>query len=176
MMRSSTACSRIRSSGGEMVSSVFFFASRAKAGAARTSPPTVESCKRRRRPEILSMARSFSDSKGNERQGPVVASIGAELPAHFPGQRLEEIDVVGSLRRLAYQPVDLFGVLADQDAPALGLDAVEDDLGGFGGGRRRILEEAPRSLMGSLGDVLVGQIGDVDAHRGDASPYLRDLR
>ena len=45
------------------------------------------------------------------------------------------------------------GVLADQDAPALGLDAVEDDLRGLGGRGRRLLEEAPRALVGELADV-----------------------
>src|SRR5215475_12829960 len=132
MMRSSTACSRIRSSGGEIASSAFFFASRAKTGVARISPPAVPSCNRRRRPETRSMARSLFDSKGNERRGSAVASVGAKLPAHLPGQGLEEIGIVSALRRLAHEPVDLLGILAHQDAPALGLDAVEDDLGGLG--------------------------------------------
>ena len=77
------------------------------------------------------------------------------FPADFLGQTLEEIDVVGAFRRLAHPPVDLFGVLADQDAPAVGLDAVEDDLGGLGGRGRRVLEEAPRPLVGELADVVV---------------------
>src|SRR5215510_3864576 len=155
MMRSSTACSRIRSSGGEIVSSAFFFASRAKTGVARISPPAVPSCNRRRRPETRSMARSFCDSKGNERRGSAVASVGAKLPADLPGQGLEEVDIVGPFRRLAHQPVDLLGVLAHQDAPSLGLDSVEDDLCGLGRRGRRILQEASRPFMGALADILV---------------------
>src|ERR1044071_893346 len=58
-------------------------------------------------------------------------------PAGRAREFLEEIDVVGALRRLAHAAVDLMRVLADEDAPAVGLDAVEEDLGGLrpaGGG------------------------------------------
>src|ERR1700761_7162926 len=46
-----------------------------------------------------------------------------DLPAHLVGETLEEVHVVGALGRLAHTLVDLLGVLADQDAPAIGLHA-----------------------------------------------------
>src|SRR5205823_13649707 len=52
-------------------------------------------------------------------------------PAGGAREFLEEVDVVGALRRTAHAPIDLLRVLADEDAPAVGLDPVEDDLGGF---------------------------------------------
>src|SRR6267378_7703898 len=97
MRRSSTACSRIRSSGGEIVSSVFFFASRAKAGVARTSAQPVPRCKSPRRPEVLYMAHSFPQFRENERRDLRVPRSGADLPAHLLGEGLEEIDVVGPI-------------------------------------------------------------------------------
>src|SRR5947207_9254044 len=123
MRRSSTACSRIRSSGGEIVSSVFFFASRAKTGVARASAQPVPSCKSPRRPEILYMAHSFPQFTRKRAVAPSGSRSGADLPAGLAGKSLEEINVVGAFRRLAHPPVDQFGVMADQDAPAVGLDA-----------------------------------------------------
>jgi hypothetical protein len=38
-----------------------------------------------------------------------------------------ERDVVGALRRLAHHFVDLVSIRPDENAPAIGLDAVEDD-------------------------------------------------
>ena len=40
---------------------------------------------------------------------------------------------------------------------------------------RRLLEEAPRALLGELADVAVGELGDVDAHRRHAGAHLGDL-
>ena len=48
-------------------------------------------------------------------------------PTSF-GEVLIELRRIGLLRRLPHALVELVGVVADQDAPALGLDAVEDDL------------------------------------------------
>ena len=67
-------------------------------------------------------------------------------------------------------------VLADQDAPAIGLDPVEDD-------RRRLRRRRRRLLAGSAARVRATiswmsastGCGDVEAHRGDARARLRDL-
>src|SRR5947209_6568210 len=49
-----------------------------------------------------------------------------DAPAGRAREILEKVDVVGALRRLAHAAVDLLRILADEDAPAIGLDAVED--------------------------------------------------
>jgi len=46
-------------------------------------------------------------------------------------------------------------VVADQDAPLTGLDAVEDDLGGLRGARRRLLGEAAFALGDDAADIVV---------------------
>ncbi len=60
-------------------------------------------------------------------------------PAHFGGEALEEFGVIGLLRRLPDPFIEATGVVADQNAPALGLDAVENDLGGGGSRGRRLV-------------------------------------
>src|SRR4051794_33983318 len=85
-------------------------------------------------------------------------------PAGRAREVLEEIDVVGVLRRLAHASVDLLRVLADEDAPAVGLDAVEDDLGGFRRTGRRLLGKSPLALGDDVADVVVGHRRDVAAH------------
>src|SRR5438105_987515 len=52
----------------------------------------------------------------------------AEAPADLLAIALVELVRVGLFRRLAHTDVELVGVIADQDAPALRLDAVENDL------------------------------------------------
>src|SRR3954469_8738771 len=47
-------------------------------------------------------------------------------PADLGGKALVEIEIVGRLRLLAHAFVEPLRVVADQDAPALGLDAVEN--------------------------------------------------
>ena len=71
-----------------------------------------------------------------------------EPPADLGGKALEEFGVIGALRRLPHALVEPVGVVADQNAPALGLDAIEDDLRGRGRRGRRFLEEAARALGG----------------------------
>src|SRR5580704_15108564 len=76
-------------------------------------------------------------------------------PADFFRERLEEVTLIGLLRRLPDMLVERVGVVADQDAPALGLDAVEDHLGSGGSRHRRFLAERPRPLDRDVLDVLV---------------------
>src|SRR5438132_6852199 len=56
-----------------------------------------------------------------------VLERGALGPPRRPGEFVEERDVVGAFRRLAHHFVDLVSVRPDENAPAIGLDAVEDD-------------------------------------------------
>src|SRR5205814_10568336 len=77
-------------------------------------------------------------------------------PAGRTRELLEEIDVVGALRRAAHAPVDLLRVVADEDAPAVGLDPVEDALGGFRRTGRRLLGKSPLALGDDVAAVVVG--------------------
>src|SRR5580700_6434498 len=175
-MRSRMACSRIKSSAGEMASSApVFVVSRARTGKANplaaTKPERAPPCKNARRDVALFMTPLLSRNRNRETSGRsggsrLRAGSAAHFPPYFLGETVEEIWVVGAFRSLAHPLVDPFGVGADQDAPALGLDAVEDDLGGLGGAGRRVLEEAPGALLGQLGDIAVRQVRHVDAHRG----------
>src|SRR3984893_10861592 len=173
-MRSRMACSRIKSSGGEIASSApVFLVSRARTGNARplaaTKPERAPTCKSARRDVALFMTPLLSryrETSGERDGSRLTARSAAHFPPHFLCETVEEIEVVGAFRGLAHPLVDPFGIGADQDAPAVGLDAVEDDLGGLGGAGRRFLDEAPRPFFGELGDVAVRQVRHVDAHRG----------
>src|SRR4051795_3370806 len=76
--------------------------------------------------EPASWGRSCRLSHGEARAG--AAAILSQPPADLVPVALIELGRVGFLRRLAHAGVQRMGVVADQDAPALGLDAVEDDL------------------------------------------------
>jgi hypothetical protein len=52
-------------------------------------------------------------------------------PPRRAGEFIEERDVVGAFRRLAHHFVDLVSIRPDENAPAIGLDAVEDDRRGL---------------------------------------------
>src|SRR5262245_57051537 len=78
-----------------------------------------------------------------------------ESPAGRLGHLLEELRLIGLLGRRAHHLVDALRVLADENAPTPGLDAIEDDLGGLRGRRGRLLEEESGSLDDQLSDILV---------------------
>src|SRR5882757_4653883 len=65
-----------------------------------------------------------------------------QAPTHLFRKALEKLGLIGPFRRLPHAFVEAVGVVADQNAPAFGLDAIEDDAGGLGGGGRRLLKEA----------------------------------
>src|SRR6202051_4295197 len=67
-------------------------------------------------------------------------------PANLGGKTLVELGVIGVLRRLPHALVEAVGVIADQDAPAPGLDAVEDDLGRRRRGHGSLVAEGPRTI------------------------------
>src|ERR1035437_9294975 len=96
-------------------------------------------------------------------------------PADLGRKALVELGVVGAFGRLPHALVEPAGVVADQDAPAFGLDAVENDLGGGRRGRRRILAKAAGALRRKRLYVLIRHLGGVDAHGGDAYARQRDF-
>src|ERR1700732_4346631 len=142
---------RISCSGGNAVSSApGFLLSRARTGKAKllaaTKPERAPTCKSARRDVALFMTPLLSryrETSGERDGSRLTARSAAHFPPHFLCETVEEIEVVGAFRGLAHPLVDPFGIGADQDAPAVGLDAVEDDLGGLGCAGRRVLEEAP---------------------------------
>src|SRR3954454_21493318 len=67
-------------------------------------------------------------------------------PADLGGKALVEIEIVGRLRLLAHAFVEAMGVVADQDAPALGLDAVENGPCRLRCRRWRVFLKSPRLL------------------------------
>src|SRR5712671_3176363 len=79
----------------------------------------------------------------------------SDPPTHLLRDALVELGLIGAFRRLPHPLVEPVGVVADQNAPALGLDAIEDDPGGLGGGHRRILKEAAGAFGHRCPNVLV---------------------
>ena len=73
--------------------------------------------------------------------GSCVDECSAQPPADLFRKALEELRRIGLLRRLPHALVELVGVVADQDAPALSLDAVEDDFSRGRSRRRRLVAE-----------------------------------
>src|SRR6516162_11955540 len=98
------------------------------------------------------------------------AMSGRQPPASLARELLEEIDIIGALRRPADQFIDLMGVWPDQNAPLVSLDSVEDDRRRFGGAGRRLLEEEALALGDPLPDVVVRHGRGISAHRGKARP------
>src|ERR1700682_601157 len=67
-------------------------------------------------------------------------------PADLGREALVKLGLVGLFRRLPHPLVEAMGVVADQDAPAFGLDAVENDFcRGGSGGRRLVAKTAGAS-------------------------------
>src|ERR1700730_8460018 len=76
-------------------------------------------------------------------------------PAYLSCKALVKLRVIGPFGRLPHALVQAEGVVADQNAPALGLDAIENDFGGSGGRRRRVLKKAAGAFGGERLNVLV---------------------
>src|SRR3977135_3368178 len=73
-------------------------------------------------------------------------SASAHPPADFGGKTLVEVGIIGAFRGLAHPLIEAASVIADQDAPALRLDAVENDRRRRGSRGRALLEKAPGTL------------------------------
>src|SRR4051812_49238968 len=69
-----------------------------------------------------------------------------DAPAGLGGEGLEEGVVIGALGSLPDALVEDLGVVADEDAPAVGLDPVENDPRRCRGRHRGLVLEASRAL------------------------------
>src|SRR6516165_3692565 len=90
-------------------------------------------------------------------------------PAAALAERLVELAAVSRLRRGAHSLVEKLGVLADENAPSLRLDAIEDDGRRLGRRRRRVFTEAFFEFYHSRPDLIVRMGSGVDALRGEPS-------
>src|SRR6266853_1006468 len=95
--------------------------------------------------------------------------------ADFGREALEEVDIVGALRRAANQFVDPPGVRSDQDAPTLGLDPVEDDRRSRRCGRRSLLAKAPFAFCHDFPNLVVRHRRYLGATRSNACPRVCNL-
>ena len=67
----------------------------------------------------------------------------ALCPPRRASEFIEERDVVGAFRRLAHHFVDLVSIRPDENAPAIGLDPIEDDRGGLCRAGQRLVTKTP---------------------------------
>ena len=84
-------------------------------------------------------------------------------PPRRAGEFIEERDVVGAFRRLAHHFVDLVSVRPDENAPAIGLDAVEDDRRGLCRAGQRLVAKTPLELAHKVAQLIIRQLRDVAA-------------
>src|SRR5579864_4863355 len=102
-------------------------------------------------------------------------TVSALPPAGLGGKALVEFQIIGPLRRLPDALVDAVGIVADQDAPAPGLDSLENDSRCGRRRGRRFVAEAPRPLGYDLLDLFIRHPGGVDAHGLHLPPRLQDV-
>src|SRR5262249_2598819 len=95
-------------------------------------------------------------------------------PPRCTGEFIEERDVVGEFRRLAHHFVDLLSVRPDENAPAIGLYAVEDDGRGLCRAGQRLVTKTLLELGHEFTQLIVRQLRDVAAQQGKAFPRLRE--
>src|SRR5262249_25351855 len=123
-------------------------------------PPPAKGPHRRRRKIPQNSAKTAA---WPEACAAAVVASAPDLPADLLRERRVEIRPRAPLRRSAHALIEQLGILADQNAPALGLDAIEDDLRRLCRRGRRLLEEAPRPLDRRFLDIGVAHLGFVDA-------------
>src|ERR1700676_249691 len=85
-------------------------------------------------------------------------------PADLLDKALVELGVIGALRRLPHELIEAVGIVADQDAPVLGLNAVENDLGCGRRCGRRLVAKTAGAIECDLLNVLIRHRPGVDAH------------
>src|SRR6202040_1430794 len=93
-------------------------------------------------------------------------------PPRRAGEFIEERDVVGAFRRLAHHFVDLVSIRPDENAPAIGLDAVEDDRRGLCRAGQRLVTKTPLERGHEVTQLIVRQLRDVAAQQSKALPRL----
>src|SRR6516225_8138725 len=90
------------------------------------------------------------------------------------GEFIEERDVVGAFRRLAHHFVDLISVRPHENAPTIGLDAVEDDGRGLCRTGQRLIAKTPLELGHEVAQLLIRQLRDVAAQQSKSLSRLRE--
>src|SRR5580704_10110426 len=96
-------------------------------------------------------------------------------PADLFDKTPVEFDIIGMLRRLSDALVEPVGVVANQNAPALGLDAIENDPGCRRCRRRRLLKKSPGAFGGGVLDIVVRHRSLVDTYPPQALARLQDV-
>src|SRR6201993_4819720 len=95
-------------------------------------------------------------------------------PPRRPGEFVEEPDVVGAFRRLAAHFGDLGSVRPDENPPAIGLDAVEDDGRGLCSAGQRLFAKTPLELGHEVAQLIIRQLRDVAAQQSKSLSRLRE--
>src|SRR5215470_1732614 len=95
-------------------------------------------------------------------------------PPRRAGEFIEERDVVGAFRRLAHHFVDLVSIRPYENAPAIGLDAVDDDRRGLCRAGQRLLTKTALEFGHEITHLIVRQLRDVTAQQSKAFPRLRE--
>src|SRR6266550_8178769 len=98
-----------------------------------------------------------------------------DAPADLFGKALVKFRLVGALRRLPHALIEPVSVVTDEDAPAAGLDAVEDNLGGLSRRSRRFVAERARAIERDLLNILVRHRRGVDADAFQPLPCRQDF-
>src|SRR6201987_1741961 len=78
-------------------------------------------------------------------------------------------------RRLAHHFVVLLSVRPDEKAPAIGLDAVEDDGRGLCRAGQLLVAKTPIELGHEVAQLIIRQLRDVAAQQSEALPRVREL-
>src|SRR5665213_407203 len=102
------------------------------------------------------------DSGFASRPGMTPAAL-PDPPADLLRKTAVKFIIIGARRPLAHTLVEAVRIVADQDAPALSLDAVEDDLCGLSRRRRRLVAKTAGAIGRDFLDVLVRHWLRVDA-------------
>ena len=119
-------------------------------------PARLPRCTFSRSSTYLRYAARFLGPVAVHAHGPSTGSVRAEnTPA--PRMRWKKSGSYASLGRLPHGAVELLGVVADEDAPAIGADTVEDDRRRLGRARGREVAERLTLHLQQRADVLVGQ-------------------
>ena len=93
------------------------------------------------------MINSAGANRGSERE-----ALGPPCRA---GELIEERDVIGAVRRLADHFVDLLSVDPHENAPAIGLDAVEDDRRGLCRAGQALVAKTPLQLGHEIAQLII---------------------
>src|SRR5215467_196604 len=112
---------------------------------------------------MSSTYRTTSSRRSCRRQSSTAIEASRDAPAGLGGEFFEKVEVVRTFRRLTNQFIDLVRVVADEDAPLVGLDPIENDRRSFGGTRGRILAKAALALGYDFPNVVIRQARRIPA-------------